>query len=185
MPGTNTASIRYPGYEGKLIMRGILWFFRYFEEAVSGVAFCIMLVVVVVNVIARYCFGNSFSFTEEIAYIGFAYSVCLGATMLYKRNAMITIDVVVSLLPKRLQQAVGIFNLTLLLVANLVLCWLSLDLSIGAWTRPTAALRLPYTIIDTAATLAFLLMSFYSFRFLANALRGKELAPQAALEERG
>lgn len=166
-------------------MRAIGWFFRHFEEAVSGVAFCVMLLVVVANVIARFCFGNSFSFAEEIAYIGFAYSVCLGASMLYKRNAMITIDLVVSLLPKSAQRAVNIFNLFLLLAANLVLCWLSLTLSIGAWTRPTAALRLPYTIIDMAATIAFLLMSFYSLRFLAVALRGGEQAPPPAIEQRG
>lgn len=166
-------------------MRAIRWFFAHFEEAVSGAAFCVMLMVVVLNIIARYCFGRSFSFVEEVAYIGFAYSVCLGTCMLYKRRAMITIDVIVSLLPARAQRAVGIFNMALLLVANLVLCWLSLTLSIGAWTRPTAALRLPYTVIDMAATIAFGLMSFYSARFLYGAVRGREEPPPPAIEERG
>jgi TRAP-type C4-dicarboxylate transport system, small permease component len=166
-------------------MRVINWITRYFEETVAGVAFCVMLIVVVFNVAARFCFGYSFSFAEEVAYIGFAYSVCLGACILYKRNAMITIDVIVGLLPQRLQRAMGIFNTILLLAANLVLCWLSLKLSIGAWTRPTAALRLPYTIIDMAATIAFLLMSYYSVRFLVDAVRGREAPPPPAIEERG
>ena len=165
-------------------MRSIRWFFRHFEEAVSGAAFCVMLSIVVINIVARYLFGSSFSFVEEIAYIGFAYSVCLGACILYKRKAMITIDVIVALLPAKMQRAVGVFNTVLLLAANLVLCWLSLKLSIGAWTRPTAALRLPYTIIDMAATIAFALMSFYSARFLYDAILGREEPPPPAVEER-
>ncbi len=164
-------------------MRGLRWFLGHFEEAVSGAAFCLMLCIVVINIVARYCFGSSFSFVEEVAYIGFAYSVCLGACILYKRNAMITIDVIVGLLPARVQHVVSIINMVLLLAANLLLGWLSLTLSIGAWTRPTAALRLPYTIIDMAATIAFTLMSFYSARFLVCAIRGRteELPP---MEER-
>jgi TRAP-type C4-dicarboxylate transport system permease small subunit len=150
------------------------WIFRNVEILVSSIAFTVMVTVVVVNVLSRYFLGKSFSFTEEIAFMGFTYCLFFGASLLYKNHALIAIDVIVDRMPRKLQRFVKIFNFALLTFVNAVLVYLSTVLSLEAWIRPTAALRIPYTFIDMSATIAFALMTLYSIRFLINAVRSIE-----------
>lgn len=148
------------------------WFIRNFEALISSVAFTVMVVVVVVNVLSRYLLGISFSFTEEIAFMGFTYCLFFGASLLYRNHALIAIGVVVEYLPSKLKRIVKIFNFALLAFVNAFLVYLSTKLSLEAWIRPTAALRIPYTFIDISATIAFTLMTLYSIKFLIDAIRG-------------
>lgn len=159
------------------------WLIKNFEELISSVAFTVMLMAVIINVFSRYFVGYSFSSSEEIAFLGFTYSVFFGLCILYKRNALITIDIIVDRLPHKARYIARIFNFALLTVANIYLIRLSTKLSIEAWVRPTAALRIPYSFIDMSATIAFIIMTYYSIRFLIDAVRGKETA-EVSLEDR-
>ncbi|WP_165452773.1 TRAP transporter small permease [Paenibacillus thalictri] len=152
------------------------WFIQHFEKLISSFAFAVMLIMVIINVISRYFFGHSFSYTEEIAFMGFTYCVFFGVCILYKNHALIAIDVIVDRLPPHARHAAKIFNFALLTIANMYFIYLSTKLSIGAWVRPTAALRIPYTFIDMSAAAAFVLLTLYSARFLIDAVRGKEAA---------
>lgn len=149
----------------------MIFLLKNFERCVGAVAFSIMLLMVVVNVFSRYLFARSFHYTEEIAFIGFSYCVFFGACVLYRNHALISIDVIVERLPEKARRYVRIFNFFLLLVVTITLTLLSTHLSIGAWVRPTAALRIPYTFIDISATIAFAIMAFDSFRFLMKAIK--------------
>ena len=143
-----------------------------FEVIVSSTAFVIMVGVVIINVFSRFFLGRSFSFTEEVAFIGFTYSVFLGVCILYRKHSLIAIDMLVERLPEKLKQIARVLNFALLTVANIYLVYLSTVLTISAWVRPTAALRIPYSFVDFAATLAFSIMSIYSIIFLIKALKG-------------
>ena len=150
------------------------WFFKNFEKVISSIAFIIMLVIVIINVFSRFVFDHSFSFTEEIAFMGFTYTVFFGACMLYKEHSLIAIDIIVDRLPPKLKNPVRILNFALLTLANIFFIYLSLKLSISAWIRPTASLRIPYTFIDMSATIAFTLMAIYSIKFFIDSVKGKE-----------
>ncbi len=151
------------------------WLFKNFEKLIGAIAFSVMLLMVIINVFSRYFLGHSFNYTEEIAFIGFTYCVFFGVAVLYRNHALITIDVVVDRLPENAHKIVRIFNFTVLTLLNVLLAWLSLKLSIGAWIRPTAALRIPYTFIDISATISFLIMSYHSLVFLIKTVSGKEV----------
>lgn len=153
------------------------WFMRHFEEIVSGIAFVAMLGIVTVNVFVRYFFDQSFSFTEEIAFIGFTYTVFFGTCILYKTHSLIAVDIIVDKLPFRFKKVTAILSFALLTVVNVYFVYLSWILSIGAWVRPTASLRIPYTFIDMAATISFALMAGYSVKFLVDAIQDR-LPPQ-------
>ena len=94
--------------------------------------------------------------------------------MLYKEHSLIAIDIIVDKLPSKLRNPARILNFALLTVANIFFIYLSFKLSISAWVRPTASLRIPYTFIDMAATIAFTLMAIYSIKFLIDSIKGKE-----------
>jgi TRAP-type C4-dicarboxylate transport system permease small subunit len=150
------------------------WFIKNFEIVISSIAFTVMLLVIIINVFSRFVFDHSFSFTEEIAFMGFTYTVFFGACMLYKEHSLIAIDILVDKLPIKMRYAARIFNFALLTVANIYFVYLSTILSISAWVRPTAALRIPYTFIDMATTISFFLMTIYSIKFLIVSFKGRE-----------
>lgn len=143
-----------------------------FEVIVSSTAFVIMVGVVVVNVFSRFFLQRSFSFTEEVAFISFTYSVFLGVCILYRKHSLIAIDMLVEMLPASLKRIAKVINFAILTVANFYLVYLSTQLTISAWVRPTAALRIPYSFVDFSATLAFSIMSIYSVIFLVKAIKG-------------
>jgi TRAP-type C4-dicarboxylate transport system permease small subunit len=171
------AKMRYPN-----IRKQLRFLAENIEEAFAGIAFVIMVAVTVVNVMFRLIIGQSFINAEEIAYIGFAYSICLGVVVLFKHNAMIAIEVVVDHLPKKAQKIIRIFNYILLFAINLVLARIGVDFAMKAWTRPMTALRIPYTFIDSAIPISFGLMTFYSARFLYMMFRGDKIE-EARLED--
>ncbi len=146
-------------------------FLQNIEKYIAMAAFSIMVIMIIINVFSRYLFGRSFSSTEEISFIGFTYSVFFGICILYKKHALISIDVIVDKLPEAFRQRVIILNFALLTGVNLVLVYLSSKLTIDAWIRPTSALRIPYTFIYFPAVCAFAIMSAQSFVFLLEAVR--------------
>jgi len=145
------------------------------ELIVGCTAFFIMIAAVVANVFSRYLLGISLNFAEEIAYIGFTYSVFIGVCLLFKKHALIAIDVMTEKAPAQIKHALSIFNFFLLTILNAYLFYLAIKLTADAWIRPTAALRIPYTFIDFAAVYAFGQMSLNSAFFLIQTIRGKNL----------
>ena len=134
---------------------------------ISGAALSIVICVVILNVLARYIFSVSFNWAEEVATIGYCWVVFVGASACYKRHLHIGIDIVTSNLPPRISNALAVFTSLLLILTNMYLTYLSVVLSLSAWVKPTAVLRIPYTCVDMSATLGFALMTFYSIRHLA------------------
>jgi|SRR5699024_3534479 len=144
-----------------------------FEEIISAISFAIMVCVVSINVISRIFFKNSFGFTEEVATIGFIYSVFFGTAALYKNHGLIAIDVIVEMIPIKAKNIVTYFNFLILLVVNVTFFYLSTKLTIDGWSRLTPFLRLPYTFVYLAAPSAFLLMSVYSMLFLIKSITNR------------
>lgn len=151
------------------------WLIRNIEALISATAFAVMVLAISYNVILRFLTGRSMVATEEIAYLGFAYSIFFALTILYRNRAMIAVDFIVDSLPPRLHYAIGLFNCVLLLVATAYLTYLSYTLAAGGWIRRTAFLNIPYFYVNLAPLLSFGLMTVYSVYFLVQMLLGREM----------
>ena len=128
------------------------------------------------NVIARYFFRRSFASAEELAYLGFAYTFCLGMAYLFRKRAMIAIEFVANKFPEKVQRVIEFINYVILAITCGILTVHSVQLSIIGWARFTTALRLRYTFVDLAAVIAFGLMTIYSVSFIIDILRNKRLS---------
>jgi TRAP-type C4-dicarboxylate transport system permease small subunit len=157
--------------------------FDVIEILVSCTAFSVMVLMVAVNVFTRYVLGYSFGFSEEIAYLGFTYAVFFGICIVYKKKAMVAIDILVDHLPARVQAIVEIAVYGLLSLINAVMLYYSVKLSISAYSKLTSYLNMPYTYMDLAAVFGFALLTFYSVKFLIGSIRGKRYE-SVALENR-
>ncbi|MBF7097305.1 TRAP transporter small permease [Alkalibacter mobilis] len=146
-------------------------FFENFEFVVASIAFVFMILFVSLNVFTRYIIGYSMSFSEEVAYLSFTYVVFFGICMLFKYQALVAIDVLVERFPEKVQKFVEVFIYAFLTVVNAILIYYSVILTVQAWGRPTASLRIPYSFVDAPAVYAFTVMFVYSVRFLIEAIR--------------
>lgn len=143
------------------------------ELYVAGLAFTIMLGVIIVNVFSRYLFSKSLLSAEEVAYMGFTWSTFAAVAWLYRTRALIAVDVFFNLLPQRLQRLFAAVVDVVLVLANLWFCWLAWVLASGGWIRKTPVLEIPYFWINLAPLLAFALMTIYSMVHLVQDARAR------------
>ena len=69
-------------------------YFSYFEEFLGSICIGITVLLVIINVILRYCFGMMLSWGEELATICFTWSVFIGASACYKHKLHIGVDII-------------------------------------------------------------------------------------------
>jgi TRAP-type C4-dicarboxylate transport system permease small subunit len=124
----------------------------------------------------RYFFSRSQNWAEEIASMGFAWVVFVGAAAVYKRNMHIGIDAFVNLLTPGLRNLIGLGMTTFLVVLNIYLTYLSLVFSIAAWAKPTHILLIPYTFVDLSSTVGFACMTGHAVVDLAEKIKGRGVA---------
>lgn len=148
---------------------------RNLELKIACLGFSLTLIMVIGNVVLRYVAGVSLVFSEEVSYLGFAYTVFFGAAFLYRKRVMIAVDFLVAWMSPGLRRLNTILTLLLLLAANLALTYIGALLVADGWVRRTAQLDLPYAFIHSAGAISFLLMAIYSAVFLVQSLRGDDL----------
>lgn len=78
-------------------MRAIKWIDKYFEEALLAVILFVMMMIMGIQVVARYAFSNSLSWSEEITRFCFIWTGFLSISYCIKKNANIAIEQFVNL----------------------------------------------------------------------------------------
>lgn len=123
------------------------------EEAVAGLALAVVFLSVVWGVIARYIAPQPAVWSNELATIGFAWLVFLGAAAGAKRGLHVGVDLVTARLPKKVQRwlAAGVNMFLALALAYIV--FLSIKIGLASLDRPTPVLRLPTTVIHAAVAI--------------------------------
>lgn len=155
-------------------MKKLRWVLSNIPEIISGTAFIVMITVVALNVLLRYIFSTSLLWGEEVAALGFVWSIFLGAAVCYKRRNLISIDMLVTALPGSIRRNLQLVLYVFMVIVNLVLCYLSLQFSISAWAKVSLSLRIPYTFFDAGTFVGFAFMSGYAVRDLVWEIRGKQ-----------
>lgn len=85
--------------------------FDFFEEGLIVLGLAFMTIMNFVNVVSRYCFTNSFSFTEEITVLVFVWVSMLGIAAGFKRSAHLGMSYFAELLPRRMQALLALFSM--------------------------------------------------------------------------
>jgi len=97
-------------------------FFDALEENLIAVILGAMTLITFANVIARYVFNSNILWALETTVFLFAWLVIIGASYAVKKNLHLGVDVVVTLLPKKVQKTVTLIAVGLcLLFSGLVL----------------------------------------------------------------
>ena len=135
------------------------------EFGVASCAICVAVFATALNVILRYCFGRPIYQAEEIATSMFVWLVFVGAAACYGEKAHIGIDCLVNLLPKKAKRVVALLTSAAMVLITALMTCMSVLFTINAGAKLTAALRLPYAWIDSAAVLGFAFMFLHAIEF--------------------
>lgn len=126
-------------------MRKLLNAFDFLEEGLIVLCLAFMTGMNFINVVSRYGFTNSFSFTEEITVITFVWVSMLGISAGFRRVAHLGMSYFVELAPKRYQACMALLSMvcSLTMIGFMVFEGITMvenQIMLGA---KTAALEIP------------------------------------------
>lgn len=145
-------------------------FFKKFELYIGSVFIAVTVIVVVMNVFTRYVLKFTFFWAEELAVGCFVWTIFLGTAAAYKEKALIGVEALVVLLPKKARDVLAFFTYLL----HLILCSVMLYFSftyVSSSSKITAALEVSYAYINTSIIISFALMTFYTLIFVVKSFK--------------
>jgi TRAP-type transport system small permease protein len=135
-------------------------------ENLLFVLFAVMVVIVFINVIARYVFNNSITASEELARYAFVWSSFLGAIFVLNEGGHIGVDLVVKKLPPALRKIVLVFASVCMLALSGVCVWYGYVIAESSFGWPSPATGIPYGYVGLIVPITFAAMFVIEFRKL-------------------
>ena len=126
------------------------WVARATDIAVIIMA-SIMMLALILQVFSRYVMGASLVWSEELALLLFTWTTLLAATSVLRDMAHVRLDLLISMLPKRLRgwwERIITTTILLFCIALLVAGWQYTFSTLG---QVSAAMRLPIEVLHLAA----------------------------------
>lgn len=147
-----------------------------FDELIVIVTMAVMLTITFVNVIARYVFHASISFTEEITTALFVLLCTLGTGIAAKRNAHLGISLITDRLSKRHQAWVAFFANLLAAAFSIILVYTGIFMVINQYKlkQLSMTLQLPEWLYGTFIPIGGSYMLYQFMRAAYRSVRIKE-----------
>ncbi|MDR2180050.1 MAG: TRAP transporter small permease [Synergistaceae bacterium] len=122
--------------------------FDYLEETLIVIGLVFMTVMNFVNVVSRYCFTNSFSFTEELTIMAFVWVSMFGIAAGFKRMAHLGMSYFVELMPSKMHIPMMLFSMFCSLTMISVMIYEGIEMVDGQimLEAKTPALQLPLAV---------------------------------------
>lgn len=126
-----------------------------------------MVIVILYQVVLRYCFAAANVWAEELARFMFVWVATLGASVAIRRNVHLRVDLIVDILKPRPRYILQIVTYTLILLFLLYLCQLGVDLMGRTMINKSAGLRVPMAVPYAAIPVGGAFMVLACIEFIA------------------
>lgn len=150
-------------------------FIKYFEEIVGSILFVVMLVVLIVQILSHQGIGAPLIWSEQLSKLIFIYMGYLGVISCIKDNSHVSIDVLVTRFPKKLQVAVYIMNQVLILGALLLMLYISMPIVERQARFDIVSLNISYYYMYIALPLMTVVMVIRLIERTIKDLRGNQI----------
>jgi TRAP-type transport system small permease protein len=147
------------------------------EEVIACSALLVVVAAVCWGVLTRYITAQPAPWAGEVAGMGFAWLVFLGAAAGYKRGLHVSIDILTQFLPRPLERALAVLVQLAILVFAAYVAWLGVGFTIRNLANPSPVLRIPQSIIYLAVTLGFFSIALRQAWRLGRSLLGRRIVP--------
>ena len=144
------------------------------EEIVARVCLGGCAALVFVAAVSR-AFGSPVLWAIDIAMLLFIWCAFLGADAALRAHQHIIIDIVVRLLPQRVQRALLIAHWSIMVAFLLTLVVLGTELTLLNWQRPMGDTEISYAFVTAAVPAGSLLLAITAARQLVGYFRNHGL----------
>lgn len=145
------------------------------EEFVARLCLAGCSALVFVAAVSR-AFGSPVLWAIDVAMLLFIWCAFLGADAALRAHQHIIIDIVVRLLPQRMQRALLIAHWIIMVTFLGTLVVLGIELTLLNWQRPMGDTEISYAYVTAAVPIGSLLMAFTAMRQLVEFWRNPKLA---------
>ena len=142
-------------------MKVLKWLDEYLEEVILVILVVCMACVMGIQVVARYFFNNSLSWSEEAAQYMLVWATFLSVSYCVKKRCSIKIEQLLNILPEPGQTFLRLVRHTLVFVFCLIMipyAWTYLQQAIESQAT-SAALGIPMYFIQSAPLVGFILLT--------------------------
>ena len=157
-----------------------------FELYLGGLFISCTVIITIINVFTRYCLGFTFVWNQEVALIGFVWTIFLGAAGAFKHKMMMGVDFLLQVTHGRTRKVIRLAgSLFVLLIAATMLC-LSSSYILKS-RKVTPVLEISYKWLNLSIIIAFVLMTIYAAYNVFNEIlifMGKKTEPSLIQEEK-
>lgn len=155
-------------------MKKILGFYNKFEEYLLVGSLVVTVFIIFIQIIARYVFNSSLSWSEELARYIFIWQIWLGASLGVRERKHIRIEIIFDIFKgKRKQYVDGLATLIwIALCIFLTVSGTQLTLNLFRLHSLSAALRIPIYFIYATLPVSCLAMSLRLIGQLAGMFKG-------------
>ena len=146
------------------------------EDIICAICMIIMTSLTFANVIARYVFSASFSFSEEITTYLFVMLSLIGSAAAARRKAHLGFTAILDLLPKGLQRAIQTMSYALATFFSAALFWYGISMvqSQIFHGQVTAGMQWPEWIFGSFVPLGAFFITIEFLFLLIDTVSGKE-----------
>lgn len=167
-------------------MKLLKWLNKYFEESFLIAGLIMMVVTMGTQIVARYIFNSSLSWSEELMRYIFIWSAFISIGFCIKSYSSLKVEILVMMMPRRFYRWLSICIHVAIFIVLLILFKGSLDVvsSAIASGQKTPALQVPILYVQVATPVGFILGEIRLIQRFINLLRNKtHVDPQLELEE--
>lgn len=147
---------------------------KWFEDTFSALFLSVVVIITIINVLARYIFKMALPWAQEISGFFWTWTIMLGMSVGYRRNLHYGVDFLTAKLPKkhaiRLKQLVYF----LMLLTCCFMLYLSIVISSQGFLKVSAYFRIPYFYKYISVAIGFAFMIVHTLRYLILSFRAPE-----------
>jgi TRAP-type C4-dicarboxylate transport system permease small subunit len=150
-------------------------FLKNLDDWIANTCTFVIVVVTVIAVFMRYVLNDPLQWVEEVLIALYIWAIMLGAASAMKHRGHVSIDALVTALPKRAQRYIQHFNDVVGIVVLSTFGYLGCELAMAAQDKITPILGIKYIYVDFAVPVGAFWMALY---LLIHLVRDLKQAPQ-------
>lgn len=138
------------------MMKILKWLDEHLEEYILVILSVFTVVIIFSQVVLRYLFSSSLTWSEEIARYAFIWMIYVGVSYGVKRQKHLSVDVITMLFERKGRLIISMISNFLFLIFALVVTYYGIDI-VGRITRESAALGIPMEYVYLAIVAGMIL----------------------------
>ena len=157
----------------------------YIEESLVCVCLVVMTALTFVNVVARYVFSASLSFSEEITTYLFVLLSLLGSAIAAKRGAHLGLTIISDRVGPKAGRVLGIISMAFATAFSAIICYFGFFMALNQFNKGqlTAGTQLPEWIFGSFVPIGALFVTIRFGENLVRLLAGKEIQHEDVVAE--